>query len=101
MPYDEYPALLHEGERVLTKQEAQAEDQAATAALRALMELSRGGTGSDTPRGAEAAESAQEGRNVTITVTGNHFSGVGSEAAEQVAEVIAARLEQAQTVYGR
>lgn len=33
MPYDNYPALLHEGERVLTASEARAQERAAPVQL--------------------------------------------------------------------
>lgn len=71
VPYDGYPALLHEGERVLTAGEARAQD---------------------TDRGAAT---------FTITVTGNSFVGTGEEMADQIAELIARRLEQARTAMGR
>jgi tape measure domain-containing protein len=65
VPYDDYPALLHAGERVLTAQEARAQD-------------------------------AQAGQaSIQITVSGNSFTGTGEEMADQLAEIIARRLEQA------
>lgn len=63
VPYDGYPAVLHAGERVLTAQEARAQD-------------------------------AEAGRVVQITVTGNNFVGTGEEMADQIAEVLARKLEQ-------
>lgn len=66
VPYDDYPALLHEGERVLTASEARAMDREA------------GG-----------------GVTYQVTVTGNSFMGTGDEMADQVAEVIVRKLEQA------
>ncbi len=67
VPYDDFPALLHEGERVLTAREARAQDSA----------------GSPAP--------------IAITITGNSFTGGGEEMAEQLAEVLARKLEQAAT----
>jgi tape measure domain-containing protein len=68
VPYDDYPALLHAGERVLTAQEARAQD-------------------------------AQAGRaSIQINVSGNSFTGTGEEMADQLAEIIALRLEQAAVV---
>ena len=65
VPYDDYPALLHEGERVLTASEARAMDEGAGAPP------------------------------VSITVTGNNFVGTGEEMADQIAEIIARKLEEA------
>lgn len=67
VPYDDYPALLHEGERVLTASEARAMDAGAGA-----MPLS-------------------------IIVTGNNFVGTGEEMADQIAEILARKIEQAAT----
>lgn len=63
VPYDDYPALLHEGERVLTAQEARTADEG--------------------------------GRIVQITVTGNSFMGSVEEMADQLADVLARKLEGA------
>lgn len=65
VPYDEYPALLHEGERVLTAAQARAQDA--------------GQWG---------------GPPVQLTVTGNSFVGTSEEMAEQMWAVIVRRLEQ-------
>lgn len=65
VPYDGYPALLHEGERVLTAREARRAD--------------RGG-------GAPA---------VQVTVTGNHFYGSDSAMEERVARRIAREVRRA------
>ena len=65
VPYDEYPALLHEGERVLTAAQARAQDA--------------GQWG---------------GPPVQLTVTGNSFVGTSEEMAEQMWAVIVGRLEQ-------
>lgn len=64
VPYDDYPALLHEGERVLTASEARAQD---------------GGTVSP----------------ITLTITGNSFTGTPEEMADQLAQIILQRLTQA------
>lgn len=64
VPYDDYPALLHEGERVLTASEARAQDA---------------GTGSP----------------VSLSITGNYFTGTPEEMADQLAQIILQRLSQA------
>lgn len=69
VPYDDYPALLHEGERVLTASEARAMD---------------GGGSAPT---------------VQVTVTGNNFVGTGEEMADQIAEILVRKLEQAAVVH--
>ena len=66
VPYDDYPALLHEGERVLTAGQARAQD------------------------------AAQDARGpIQLTITGNSFTGTPEEMADQLAEIIVRRLEQA------
>ena len=65
VPYDGYPALLHEGERVLTASEAR--------------------TRSSTPA-------------ISVTVSGNSFTGTGEEMADQLAEIIVRKLERAAIV---
>lgn len=65
VPYDDYPALLHRDERVLTASEARAQD---------------GGAGA---------------QPIQLTVTGNSFMGVGEDLADQLWEIIARKLEQA------
>ena len=57
VPYDDYPALLHQGERVLTASQARAQDA---------------GQAGGVP--------------VQITVTGNSFTGTPEEMADQLAE---------------
>ncbi len=64
VPYDDYPALLHEGERVLTASEARAQDA---------------GTGSP----------------VSLSITGNYFTGTPEEMADQLAQIILQRLTEA------
>lgn len=66
VPYDEYPALLHRDERVLTASEARAQDA---------------GQGAAAP--------------IQIPITGNIFAGMPEEIADQIAEIIARKLEQA------
>ena len=53
VPYDDYPALLHEGERVLTAAEARAQD-------------------------------AGTGPPVSLSITGNYFTGTPEEMADQL-----------------
>lgn len=65
MPYDEYPALLHADERVLTAGQARVQD---------------------VQHGAPP---------IQLTVTGNDFVGTGEEMADQVAEIIVRKLAQA------
>ena len=65
VPYDEYPALLHEDERVLTASEAREADAG-------------GGKVS-----------------IQITVTGNDFVGTGEEMADQIMEVVVPKIERA------
>ena len=69
VPYDNYPALLHEGERVLTAQEARAQDAGASA------------------------------QPIQITITGNNFTGSTEEMADQLAEILVRNLEQAAVVH--
>lgn len=68
VPYDEYPALLHRDERVLTASEARAQDA---------------GQGTPAP--------------IQIPITGNIFTGMPEEIADQIAEIIVRKLEQAAT----
>ena len=68
VPYDDYPALLHEGERVLTSSQARAQD------------AGQGG-----------------GASIQLTVTGNNFTGTPEEMADQLAEILVRKIAQAQT----
>lgn len=61
VPYDEYPALLHEGERVLTASEARAQDAGGAAPI-------------------------------SITFTGNTFTGTPEDMAYELAQLILQRL---------
>lgn len=66
VPYDNFPILAHQGERLLTAGEAREQDAAATA-----------------------------GEGIRITVTGNSFQGTGEEMADQVAGILLERLRLA------
>ena len=66
VPYDNFPILAHQGERLLTAGEAREQD-AATA----------------------------DGGGIKITVTGNSFQGTGEEMADQVAGLLLERLRLA------
>ena len=78
VPYDSYPALLDEGERVLTAREAREMDQRPS--YGALM-------ASAAREPAPAAPGENAGISIPITVTGNTFGAGMDEAA--VAEAIA------------
>lgn len=65
VPYDEYPALLHQGERVLTASEARAQD------------------------------AGQGTVPIQIPITGNTFMGLPEEVADEIAEIIARKMAQA------
>lgn len=65
VPYDEYPALLHEGERVLTASEARAQDAAQAGAA-----------------------------PIQSIVSGNTFVGVTEEMADQLWAIIVRNLER-------
>lgn len=65
VPYDEYPALLHEGERVLTASEARAQDMAQAGAV-----------------------------PIQSIVSGNTFVGVTEEMADQLWAIIVRNLER-------
>ena len=72
VPYDDYAALLHEGERVLTAQEARAQDQG----------------GRDRPV-------------QPITIKGNNFYGTPEEMVMQMFELMCDKLDQGVVAYGR
>lgn len=97
VPYDGFPAILHQGERVLTAAEARAEDVA----------RSRQGRETQTPSfsryllapsaaEAQAPPSAGTGRSTTfnITITGNQFGGgvTAEDIAQRLADVIEVKL---------
>ena len=68
VPFDDYPALLHEGERVLTAAQARAQDAGQAGAA-----------------------------PIQIIVTGNSFTGTPEEMADQLAEILARKIAQANT----
>lgn len=78
VPYDGYPALLDEGERVLTAREAREMDQSPSYV---------GLMASAAREPAPAAPGGNVGTSISITVTGNTFGAGLDEAA--VAEAIA------------
>lgn len=67
VPYDDYPALLHRDERVLTASEARAQD------------------------------AGQGTAPASFTITGNNFIGTPEEFADQIWEIIVRKLERAYT----
>lgn len=98
VPYDDYPALLHEGERVLTAREAREQDRAASLAFGRPMtapeprEVSLPSYESLMPAAdrtpAPAADVQRDTVNhITVNVTGNTFGAGMDDAA--VAEAIA------------
>lgn len=123
VPFDDYPALLHEGERVLTKSEARAEETALGAGLPRLgysppvrdeyppLSDSAGGRRSgagggeylDTTPGTGGPQGLQNGGEggVNLSVTGNNFVGTGEEMADQIFEIIMRKLEVAWKAAGR
>ena len=81
VPYDGYPAILHEGERVLTAAQAREQDRAESLPSYA------GLMASAAREPAPAAPGGDAGTSISITVTGNTFGAGMDEAA--VAEAIA------------
>lgn len=77
VPYDDYPALLHEGERVLTAREARELDRLEAPAVWPSL-----GMGEE--RGGETAREVT--RPIQITITGNTFGG--NLTAEGVAQAL-------------
>ena len=71
VPYDGYAALLHEGERVLTAQEARAQDE------------------------------GKSGDTYQITIPGANFYGTSRESADEIVELIVQGLERASAARGR
>lgn len=93
VPFDGYPALLHEGERVLTAREAREQDRVELPPL--IMQrppAAAAGTGGG---------AGGTGGGIQLTVTGNDFVGTGEEMADQLMEVIVRKLETAFTAAGR
>ena len=72
VPYDGYAAILHQDERVLTAQEARAQD-----------------------------EGSRGFGDVHISFAGANFSGMPEEMTEQMVEMFVSKLEQAAAAYGR
>lgn len=81
VPYDGYPAILHEGERVLTAAQAREQDRAES--LPSYVGLMASAAREPAP----AAPGGNAGTSISITVTGNTFGAGLDEAA--VAEAIA------------
>ena len=90
VPHDDYPALLHEGERVKTAAEAREEDREE----RLTRPVPESGT---LERQSTPFSASKNEKNLTIqvTVTGNTFTAAGEDLADQIASVIADRLEEA------
>ena len=90
VPHDDYPALLHEGERVKTAAEAREEDREER--------LTRPVPESGTLGHQSTAFSTSKNREnivIQVSVTGNTFTAAGEDLADQIASVIADRLEEA------
>ena len=71
VPYDGYAAILHQDERVLTAQEARAQDE------------------------------GERGDTYQITIPGANFYGTSRESADEIVELIAQGLERATAARGR
>ncbi len=86
VPYDDYPALLHEGERVLTASQAREQDREPYAGYLSLLH--------EGERAPAARDSQEQGRSgapvINVTVSGNTFGAGMDEAA--VAQAIANEL---------
>lgn len=93
VPYDNYPAYLHEGERVLTAAQAREMDRDLEGESGAPVRSSYAALFSDAPGGsaggvsAPAAAGSPQPIHLTVTVSGNTF-GAGLDE-EAVAEAIA------------
>ena len=110
VPFDDYPALLHEGERVLTAREAREQDRAEEfklidLPLREQPPVIAGGDdtplfkgGSDAPgsSGAPGGAGAPE-----VNISGNTFVGASEEMADQLWEIIVRKLEREFKAAGR
>lgn len=101
VPYDNYPALLHAGERVLTAREARNQDQGWAGILSgrdAALETAAatdwaGLLAPQETRGLTERTTDGQGRGETViqvTVSNNSFGG--NMTAEEVAEVIVDRM---------
>lgn len=76
VPYDEFPALLHQGERVLTAAEARTMDR-------------------DELPGGDSRPLRQDRGGVTVTVTGNEFIVRQDSDVDSIAETLARKLRSA------
>lgn len=76
VPYDEFPALLHQGERVLTAAEARAMDRG------------------ELP-GGDSRPLRQDRGGVTVTVSGNEFIVRQDSDVDSIAETLARKLRSA------
>lgn len=76
VPYDEFPALLHQGERVLTAAEARTMDR-------------------DELPGGDSRPLRQDRGGVTVTVTGNEFIVRQNSDVDSIAETLARKLRSA------
>ena len=110
MPYDNYPALLHEGERVLTAREAREQDRTEEFKLIDIPLREQKppviAGGDDTPlfKGGEGpdAGTASEGTGgLSVDISGNTFVGVNEEMADQLWEIIVRKLEREFKAAGR
>lgn len=101
VPYDNYPALLHAGERVLTAREARNQDQGWAGILSGRNAAPEKAAATDwagllaprETRGLAERTADGQGRGETViqvTVSNNSFGG--NMTAEEVAEVIADRM---------
>lgn len=101
VPYDNYPALLHAGERVLTAREARNQDQGWAGILSGRDAAQETAAATDwagllaprETRGLTERTADSQGRGETViqvTVSNNSFGG--NMTAEEVAEVIADRM---------
>lgn len=111
VPFDDYPALLHEGERVLTAREAREQDRAEEFKLRDAPSGTRnppatasGGGPSPFDKGGEGPETGTppEGTGgMSVDISGNTFVGASEEMADQLWEIIVRKLEREFKAAGR
>ena len=110
VPFDDYPALLHEGERVLTAREAREQDRTEEFKLIDIPLREQKppviAGGDDTPlfKGGEGpdAGTASEGTGgLSVDISGNTFVGVNEEMADQLWEIIVRKLEREFKAAGR
>lgn len=113
VPFDDYPALLHEGERVLTAREAREQDRAefSTLTMQRPADDVQAGTDIGTllmERPAPNAGSTPESGGTTggeaglgVNISGNTFVGASEEMADQLWEIIVRKLEREFKAAGR